>query len=54
MELRAQCFPSPQRVKTSPNLKTVLEGVSFEVMEREGWAWEGLGGTGNLMNSPAF
>lgn len=42
MELRTQCLPSPQRVKTSPNLKTVLEGVSFEVKERR----VGVGGAG--------
>lgn len=34
MELQAQCLPSLQRLKTSPNLKIVLEGVSFEVRER--------------------
>lgn len=42
MELRAQCLPSLQRLKASPNLKIVLEGVSFEVRERR----VGAGGAG--------
>lgn len=42
MELRAQCLPSLQRLKTSPNLKIVPEGISFQVRERR----VGVGGAG--------
>lgn len=50
MELRAQCLPSLQRLKAPPNLKIVLEGVSFEIRERR----VGVGGTGRNWEPDEF
>lgn len=43
MELQAHCLSSLQRLKSPPNLKIVLGGVSFEVRERR----VGVGGAGS-------